>query len=122
MAKLIDLIVSGKSSFANDINAKTIYSTRLYMSGAISTFNTAASWVAGKEYAAIRYNDNTAISSISYHPFLSMKAAGGHVVNFGGFINNIGFYGFYNGRTENAYDWYFTVDSSTGNWSMSNSI
>ena len=87
MAKLIDLIVSGKSSFANDINAKTIYSTRLYMSGAISTCNTAGSWVSGMTNAAIRYNNNTAISTSSYHPFLSMKAAGGHVVNFGG-LNN----------------------------------
>ena len=75
MAKLIDLIVSGKSSFASDINAKTIYSTRLYMSGAISTCNTAGSWVSGMTNAAIRYNDNAAITTSSYHPFLSMKAA-----------------------------------------------
>lgn len=122
MAKLIDLIVSGKSSFASDINAKTIYSTRLYMSGAISTCNTAGSWVSGMTNAAIRYNDNAAISTSSYHPFLSMKAAGGHVVNFGGLNNTIGFYGYYNGRTANAYDWNFTVDSATGKWSMSKSI
>ena len=122
MAKLIDLIVSGKSSFASDINANTIYSTRLYMSGAISTCNTAGSWVSGMTNAAVRYNDNAAISTSSYHPFLSMKAAGGHVVNFGGLNNTIGFYGYYNGRTANSYDWSFTVDSSTGKWSMSKSI
>lgn len=122
MAKLIDLIVSGKSSFASDINAKTIYSTRLYMSGAISTCNTAGSWVSGMTNAAIRYNDNAAISTSSYHPFLSMKAAGGHVVNFGGLNNTIGFYGYYNGRTANSYDWSFTVDSSTGKWTMNSSI
>ena len=122
MAKLIDLIVSGKSAFANDINAKTIYSTRLYMSGAISTCNTGGTWVSGMTNAAIRYNDNAAISSSSYHPFLSMKAYGGHVVNFGGLENTIGFYGYYNGRTANSYDWSFTVNSSTGKWTMSNSI
>jgi hypothetical protein len=122
MAKLIDLIVSGKSSFASDINAKTIYSTRLYMSGAISTCNTAGSWVSGMTNAAIRYNDNAAITTSSYHPFLSMKAAGGHVVNFGGLNNTIGFYGYYNGRTANSYDWSFTVDSSTGKWTMNSSI
>ena len=122
MAKLIDLIVSGKSSFANDISAKTIYSTRLYMSGAISTCNTPGTWVSGMTNAAIRYNDNAAISTSSYHPFLSMKSSGGHVVNFGGLGNTIGFYGYYNGRTANSYDWSFTVNSSTGNWSMSNSI
>ena len=122
MAKLIDLIVSGKSSFANDISAKTIYSTRLYMSGAISTCNTPGTWVSGMANAAIRYNDNAAISTSSYHPFLSMKASGGHVVNFGGLGDTIGFYGYYNGRTANSYDWSFTVNSSTGKWSMSNSI
>ena len=122
MAKLIDLIVSGKSAFANDINAKTIYSTRLYMSGAISTCNTGGTWVSGMTNAAIRYNDNAAISSSNYHPFLSMKAYGGHVVNFGGLENTIGFYGYYNGRTANSYDWSFTVNSSTGKWTMSNSI
>lgn len=122
MAKLIDLIVSGKSSFANDINAKIIYSTRLYMSGAISTCNTGGTWVSGMTNGAIRYNDNTALSTGSYHPFLSIKAASGHVVNFGGLDNTIGFYGFYNGRTANGIDWSFTVESSTGKWSMSKSI
>ena len=122
MAKLKDLFVSGKSSFANDISAKTIYSTRLYMSGAISTCNTEGFWLSGMTNAAIRYNDNAAISTNGYHPFLSMKAAGGHVVNFGGLNNTIGFYGFYNGRTANSYDWCFAVDSATGKWSMSKSI
>ena len=122
MAKLIDLIVSGKSAFANDISAKTIYSTRLYMSGAISTCNTGGTWVSGMTNAAIRYNDNAAISTSSYHPFLSMKASGGHVVNFGGLGNTIGFYGYYSGRTANSYDWSFTVNSSTGKWYMSSSI
>jgi hypothetical protein len=51
-----------------------------------------------------------------------MKAAGGHVVNFGGLNNTIGFYGYYNGRTANSYDWSFTVDSSTGKWTMNSSI
>jgi hypothetical protein len=51
-----------------------------------------------------------------------MKSSGGHVVCYGGLGNDIGFYGYYSGRTANGTDWRFTVATASGNWTATASI
>ena len=92
------------------------------MTGILSTSSQAGSWVSGMTSAAIQYNHLKAIDSSSFWKFYNMKSAGGHVVCYGGLGNNIGFYGYYAGRTANNYDWNFVVNTSNGNWIATNSI
>ena len=92
------------------------------MTGILNTNGQAGSWVSGMTSAAIQYNSLKAIDSNSFWKFYNMKSAGGHVVCYGGLGNNIGFYGYYAGRTANNYDWNFVVNTSNGNWIATNSI
>lgn len=50
----------------------------------------------------------------SFWPIIQTKTAGGHTVVLGGINNQYGFYGYYNGRTENATDWQHRIDVSSG--------
>ena len=94
----------------------------LTMGGAINTANTAGMWVSGMSGAAIQYNKLTAIDAISFWRFFNMKSSGGNVVCYGGLGNDIGFYGYYSGRTANGTDWRFTVATASGNWTATASI
>lgn len=50
----------------------------------------------------------------AFWPIIQTKTAGGHTVVLGGINNQYGFYGYYNGRTENATDWQHRIDVSSG--------
>ena len=89
MAKLIDLIVSGKSSFANDISAKNIYADNFIRNGS------------SNNYVLLGGGGHKALSDFSMshsHPYLPLAGGamnqGSHVVfpgtstdtNYGGSI------------------------------------
>lgn len=92
------------------------------MTGTLNTAGTKGTWVSGMTSAAIQFNSLTAIDSSNYWKFLAMKSASGHVLNLGGLGNNIGFYGYYSGRTANGTDWSFVANTSNGNWTATASI
>ena len=65
MAKLIDLIVSGKSSFANDISAKNIYADNFIRNGS------------SNNYVLLGGGGHKALSDFSMshsHPYLSYSS------------------------------------------------
>ena len=97
-------------------------SSTLTMGGVINTASTPGTWVSGMSGAAIQYNKLTAIDSSSFWRFFNMKSSGGNVVCYGGLGNDIGFYGYYSGRTANGTDWRFTVATASGNWTATASI
>jgi hypothetical protein len=92
------------------------------MTGTLNTCYSAGTWVSGMSYASIRFNSLTAIDSNSFWHFFNMKSSGGHVVCYGGLGNNIGFYGYYSGRTANGTDWSFVANTANGNWTATASI
>lgn len=92
------------------------------MTGTLNTAGTKGTWVSGMTSAAIQFNSLTAIDSSNYWKFLAMKSASGHVLNLGGLGNNIGFYGYYSGRTANGTDWSFVANTTNGNWTATASI
>ena len=83
--------------------------------GKLITSNTGGSWISGKTNAAIKYDAYTAINNQHYHPILGVKTNSENVVNFGAYINNVGFYGYKADRTDNGYDWSFVFNSDNGN-------
>lgn len=97
-----------------------VYAVRLV--GNVSTGQVAGSWIKGKTDAAIKFNNLNAIDSTSAWYFYNMKSSGGHTIAFGGLGNNIGFYTFLSGRTNNGTDSEFICNTSTGNWSTNKKI
>lgn len=92
------------------------------MTGTLNTAGTKGTWVSGMTSAAIQFNSLTAIDSNSFWKLFNMKSSGSHVVCYGGLGNNIGFYGYYSGRTENSHDWNFVANTANGNWTATASI
>ena len=112
------------STITKTINlaGSTYISSTLDMGGAINTASTPGSWVSGMSGAAIQYRGLAAIDASSFWRFFNMKSSGGHIVCYGGLGNDIGFYGYYSGRTANGTDWRFTVATASGNWTATASI
>ena len=65
---------------------------------------------------------STKNTSGSYHPIIAGKTYNGHIWNLGTYVDNIGFYGFKSDRTENATDWGFAINVSSGAINASGSI
>lgn len=84
--------------------------------------NKGSNVLSGMTNASIMYNGYTKLDDTRYHPILGVKTSSENVVNIGAYRNNVGFYGYKNGRTENNWDWQFIFDSSTGALSHSSSI
>ncbi len=95
---------------------------RLNANGKINTVSTAGSWVSGMTPANNSIWVSTQQTTSSYHPYFGVKTSSGNVVNMGGLGDEFGFYGFKNGRTENATDWKITVNSGTGAITTAKSI
>lgn len=89
-------------------------SGRLTANGKITATTTAGSWISGMTLTNATIGISTQQTTSSYHPILAVKTSGGHVANIGGLGDNFGFYGFKSGRTENATDWSFIINASTG--------
>lgn len=88
----------------------------------INVSETKGSWISGMTQASLMINSYTAMNNSNYYSFLGVKTNNENIVNFGGYINNVGFYGYKKDRTENDKDWYFQFDSTTGNISHSGTI
>ena len=87
---------------------------RLTANGKLTLPSTAGTWISGMTLTNPSIQVATQQSQSNYHPYLGVKTYGGHVVNMGGLGDSFGFYGFKSGRTENATDWAFTFNASTG--------
>lgn len=120
-SKAVGILTSTITKTIN-LAGSTYISSTLDMGGAINTASTPGTWVSGMSGAAIQYRGLSAIDATSFWRFFNMKSSGGHVVCYGGLGNDIGFYGYYSGRTANGTDWRFTVSTANGNWTATASI
>lgn len=87
---------------------------RLTANGKVSAPTTGGSWIGGMTLTNATIGISTQQTSNQYHPILAVKTSGNHVANIGGLGDNFGFYGFKSGRTENATDWSFVFNASSG--------
>lgn len=90
--------------------------------GKITIPTSPSSWLSGKTTSNAAIQISTQQSTSSYSPILATTTSSGHVLNFGGLGNNVGFYGYLSSRTENGTDWSFVVDTTSGNWTCNKSI
>lgn len=95
---------------------------RLTANGKISAPASGSSWLSGMTVTNATLGITTATNSGSYFPIIACKTYGGHFWNLGTITNTVGFYGFKSGRTQNATDWAFTIDVTTGNVTASHKI
>lgn len=95
---------------------------RLSADGKITLPSSAGSWINGMTLSNASIQVSTQQTTSSYHPYFAVKTNGNHVVNIGGIGDRFGFYGFKSGRTENATDWSFTFDVSSGSISSTHTI
>lgn len=70
------------------------------------------SWLAGTTSNAVI--QGTQHNETSFYPLLRVKTFNNHFVVMGGIKDKFGFYGYYDGRTENGTDWIHDIDISTG--------
>jgi surface protein len=91
--------------------------------------NNQTKWSGGRKWneTPLHFKDSsngTTLSEGGYHPLIGVSSFDGSVVNFGGYKNDVGFYG-YTATSDpdvNIYTWKFTVDASSGDISSSNRI
>lgn len=95
---------------------------RLSADGKITLPSSAGAWISGMTLSNASIQVSTQQTTSSYHPYFAVKTNGNHVVNIGGLGDSFGFYGFKSGRTENATDWSFTFDVSSGSISSTHTI
>ena len=112
----------GLTSTTGSFTSTLGVSGRITASGKISVPSTPGSWISGMILTNASIAFTTAITQSSYHPMLAVQSYGGHIFNFGGLGNDIGFYGYKKGRTENSYDWRAIWDASTGNFTNTGTI
>lgn len=100
------LAVKGTSAFTG----RTIHN------GKITIPSTGDMWLTGKTGTNASINISTVQTDSHYHPYLAVTAKDGHVFNIGGYVNQVGFYGYYSDRKDSGTDWKFYVDTGNGNW------
>jgi surface protein len=91
--------------------------------------NNQTRWSGGRKWneTPLHFKDSsngTTLSEGGYHPLIGLSSLDGSVVNFGGYKNDVGFYG-YTATSDpdvNIYTWKFTADASSGDISSSNRI
>ena len=92
---------------------QTITGTKTFTKS-INLCNLGSNALTGIYKASLMYDSYTALDANKYHPILGIQTNGGNVINLGAYINKVGFYGYYNGRTDNGWDWSFLFDSTNG--------
>lgn len=97
-------------------------SGRLTADGKITLPSTAGAWISGATVNNASIYISTKQTQSSYHPYFGVQSYGGHTFNLGGLGDQIGFYGYKSGRTENSYDWRFIWDAANGNVTTESSI
>lgn len=81
----------------------------------ISIPTVGSSWIGGM--TATQLITFTGNSTGSYHPMIRYVMNSGNVANLGALGNNMGFYGYKNGRTENGTDCYAYLDTANNRFS-----
>lgn len=89
----------------------------LTATGGVQLTNGGTWWLGGKTVTDCIVG--TKHNADSYYPVIRVDGYSGHVANFGGIGDKIGFYGYKADRTVNGNDWYTEWDMSTGNLSTS---
>lgn len=92
------------------------------LTGRLNAPTVGGSWVSGMTLTNATLGISTKNSSGSYHPIIACKTYNSHVWNLGTITDTVGFYGFKNGRTENATDWSFAINVISGAVTSSGSI
>lgn len=103
--------IGGTFNRSFSVNASYVHAER-----PLTTANTAGSYKSGMTNAAIKYDNLENGSDASYHPILAVKTNSGNIFNIGKYNDSVGFYVFKSDRTENNYDYYFTCNTKTGDW------
>lgn len=93
-----DQVITGKKTFTTSINLSNLGGNAL----------------TGMSRASLMYDSYTSLDSTKYHPILGIQTNGGNVINLGAYVDKVGFYGYYNGRIDNGWDWSFLFDSTNG--------
>lgn len=97
-------------------------SGRLTANGRITMPTVGGSWISGMTTTNASIAISTQNTSGSYHPVIACTTYGGNVWNLGTITESVGFYGFKSGRTKNATDWAFTINSTNGAVSSTGAI
>lgn len=82
--------------------------------------NTGGSWITSM--TTNNLIQSTQHNSGSFWPVLRIKTYNNHYAVFGGITDTIGFYGFLNGRTENATDWQHRINVTNGGFYNSGEV
>lgn len=85
----------------------------LTATGGVQLTNGGTWWLGGKTVTDCIVG--TKHNADSYYPVIRVDGYSGHVANFGGIGDKIGFYGYKADRTVNGNDWHTEWDMSTGN-------
>jgi hypothetical protein len=115
------------SHYGYSLGTPTIKWLNTY-SGKFITGTCAGYFVNGMTSSAIMYDNyqnlDHGVNYNSHHSFLGISSNSGNKVVYGGYNDNIGFYGYKSTRlaTENGYDWSLLFDSNTGIITASNRI
>lgn len=87
---------------------------RVAANGKLSIPSTGGNWITGMTTTNASIQISTTNTSGSYHPIIAGTTYAGNFWNLGTITESVGFYGFKKGRTENATDWSFQINASTG--------
>ena len=102
--------ISGALTVGGNFNANG----KIYANAKMYAPSTGGSWISGMTLGNATLGISTQQTTGQYHPYFAVKTSGNHVANIGGLGDNFGFYGFKSGRTENATDWSFVFNASSG--------
>lgn len=111
-AKTFSGVLTASSSVT--ISGALTASGRTTANGQISVPSVGGNWISGMTLTNASVAITTTNSKGSYHPLLAVKTYNSHVANIGAYVDQIGFYGFKNDRTENGVDHSFTFNVSSG--------
>lgn len=105
---------------SNIDNLQTVLDSKLAKSGGSLTgniilHNVGGSWIIGKTQAPIIVGGESTVDEGIYSPIIMGKTTSGDVWNLGhGAYDQVGFFGFYNERTDNGTDWKHYIKISDG--------
>lgn len=92
------------------------------LTGQLGVTGIGGSWISGKTLSNAAVFVSKQLDGTLYYPILSAKSVDNHIINFGGYQNRFGFYGYHSSQTDNLYSWATEWDTSTGLMSHSGSM
>ena len=102
-------------NYASTLDSRYVNVSGDTMTGNLTLKSMGGMWLGGKTQAPIMTNGASSTSGQTYHPIIWGQTDAGDVWNLGhGAYGQVGFYGFYSERTNNATDWEVTIKVSSG--------